>query len=29
MTNKNEYLVQVNNLKQYFPIKTGFMKTIH
>ena len=27
MTNKNEYLVQVNNLKQYFPIKTGFMKT--
>ena len=25
---KNEYLVEVNNLKQYFPIKTGFGKTI-
>ena len=25
---KNEYLVEVNDLKQYFPIKTGFGKTI-
>lgn len=25
--NKNEYLVEVRNLKQYFPIRTGFMKT--
>ena len=24
----NEYLVEVNDLKQYFPIKTGFGKTI-
>ena len=23
-----EYLVEVNNLKQYFPIKAGFGKTI-
>ncbi len=27
MKKKSEYLVEVNNLKQYFPIKTGFMKT--
>ncbi|EJX02979.1 oligopeptide/dipeptide ABC transporter, ATPase subunit [gut metagenome] len=27
MTNNSEYLVQVKDLKQYFPIKTGFMKT--
>ena len=26
VTNKREYLVEVNNLKQYFPVKTGFMK---
>ena len=26
VTNKSEYLVEVNNLKQYFPVKTGFMK---
>lgn len=26
--NKNEYLVEVKNLKQYFPIKTGFMKSL-
>ena len=25
--NKSEYLVEVRDLKQYFPIKTGFMKT--
>lgn len=25
--NKSEYLVEVRNLKQYFPIRTGFMKT--
>ena len=25
---KSEYLVEVNDLKQYFPIKTGFGKTI-
>ena len=25
---KNEYLVEVNGLKQYFPIKTGFMKSV-
>ena len=25
---KNEYLVEVNDLKQYFPIKTGFGKTL-
>ena len=25
---KNEYLVEVNDVKQYFPIKTGFGKTI-
>ena len=24
VTNKREYLVEVNNLKQYFPVKTGF-----
>ena len=27
-TNKSEYLVEVKDLKQYFPIKVGFMKTI-
>lgn len=27
MKKKSEYLVEVNNLKQYFPIKTGFMQT--
>ena len=27
-TNKSEYLVAVKDLKQYFPIKVGFMKTI-
>ncbi len=26
--NKSEYLVEVNDLKMYFPVKTGFMKTI-
>ena len=26
VTNKSEYLVEVNTLKQYFPVKTGFMK---
>lgn len=26
MKKKSEYLVEVNNLKQYFPINTGFMK---
>ena len=26
--NKNEYLIEVKDLKQYFPIKTGFMKSI-
>lgn len=26
--NKSEYLVEVNDLKQYFPVKTGFMKSI-
>lgn len=25
--NKNEYLLEVEDLKQYFPIKTGFFKT--
>lgn len=25
---KSEYLVEVNHLKQYFPVKTGFNKTI-
>ena len=25
--NKSEYLVEVRDLKQYFPMKTGFMKT--
>ena len=25
-TNKSEYLVEVKDLKQYFPIKVGFMK---
>ena len=25
---KNEYLIEVKDLKQYFPIKTGFMKSI-
>ena len=27
-TKKSEYLVEVNDLKQYFPIKVGVMKTI-
>ena len=27
--NKSEYLVEVRDLKQYFPIKTGFMKTTY
>ena len=27
MKKKSDYLVEVNNVKQYFPIKTGFMKT--
>ncbi|MDO4520755.1 MAG: ATP-binding cassette domain-containing protein [Erysipelotrichaceae bacterium] len=26
--NKSEYLVEVRNLKEYFPVRTGFMKTI-
>ena len=26
--NKSEYLVEVKHLKQYFPVRTGFMKTI-
>ncbi len=26
--NKSEYLVEVKNLKQYFPVRTGFMKTV-
>ncbi len=26
--NRSEYLVEVNDLKMYFPVKTGFMKTI-
>ena len=26
--NKNEYLIEVKDLKQYFPIKTGFMKSV-
>ena len=26
--NKSEYLVEVKNLKQYFPVRTGFLKTI-
>lgn len=26
--NKSEYLIEVKDLKQYFPIKTGFMKTL-
>ena len=25
---KSEYLVEVNHLKQYFPVKAGFNKTI-
>ena len=25
---KSEYLVEVNHLKQYFPVKTGFNNTI-
>lgn len=25
---KTEYLIEVNELKQYFPVKVGFMKTI-
>ena len=25
---KNEYLIEVKDLKQHFPIKTGFMKSI-
>ena len=31
MTNENaksEYLLEVRDLKQYFPVKTGFMKTL-
>jgi len=28
MSNENEYLVQVKDLKQYFPIRTGFMQKI-
>ena len=31
MTNENaksEYLLEVKDLKQYFPVKTGFMKTL-
>lgn len=27
-TTKSEYLVEVKDLKQYFPVKTGFMKTL-
>ena len=27
MSEKEKYLVEVRNLKQYFPISTGFMKT--
>ena len=27
-TSNNEYLVEVKDLKQYFPVKTGFMKTL-
>ena len=26
--NKDEYLIEVKDLKQYFPIKTGFMKSV-
>ncbi len=26
--NKSEYLVEVKHLKEYFPVRTGFMKTI-
>ena len=26
--NKSEYLVEVKHLKQYFPVRTGFLKTI-
>ena len=25
---KSEYLVEVKDLKEYFPVKTGFMKSI-
>ena len=25
--NKSEYLVEVNDLKQYFPVKTGFFSS--
>ena len=25
---KSEYLIEVKDLKQHFPIKTGFMKTL-
>ena len=31
MTNENaksEYLLEVKDLKQYFPVRTGFMKTL-
>lgn len=27
-TTKNEYLLEVKDLKQYFPVKTGFMKSL-
>ena len=27
-TKKSEYLIEVKDLKQYFPIKTGFMKSV-
>ena len=27
MSDENKVLLRVSNLKQYFPIKTGFMKT--
>jgi len=26
--NKSEYLVEVRHLKEYFPVRTGFLKTI-
>lgn len=27
-TNKSEYLIEVKDLQQYFPVKTGFMKSL-